>query len=130
MPYLNMLIFFKFILGIQDKSAISGLTSSSSPGVAITASSTITVRFNLTTQVKKYNQFVFFFNKIQHALYSSSTYLNDIALVILSTKVNLTNYIQPACLPTSVNLTYPGTSVWSWVAGSIFKNLKIYKLSY
>ena len=53
----------------------------------------------------------------KHPSWDSTTLLNDLALLYLSSDVTLSNYIQVACLPSAVSSTYPGTNVFAYAAG-------------
>jgi secreted trypsin-like serine protease len=53
----------------------------------------------------------------KHESYSTTTLVNDIAILTLTNKATLNNYIQIACLPTSSSDTYPGTNVDVYAAG-------------
>ena len=55
---------------------------------------------------------------LKHAQYSSTTYLNDIALFLLSSPIQFNQYIQPACLPNpSYGSVYPTTVQTAYLQG-------------
>jgi secreted trypsin-like serine protease len=98
-------------LGIQDTNTIR--TGNISPGVKMVAS-----------------------RVTPHENYDSDTTMNDIAILKFSTPVTLSNFIQPACLPTSQSATFPSANSPAWVVGwgttssggstsNLLKNVKI-----
>ena len=50
------------------------------------------------------------FLKFKNENYDGTTNLNDIALLILTTEIELNNYTQIACLPQK-SATYPGENI-------------------
>jgi secreted trypsin-like serine protease len=87
--YPTLASMFTVHLGLHDKSKLN-----ISPSVAMNVSS-----------IRK------------HEHYSSSSLANDIAILTLTNKATLNNYIQIACLPTASSSSYPGTNVDVYAAG-------------
>ena len=124
-------------LGLHDKSSLDRDGTYSLPTIKMSVSKVVVVNWkNLLIILTKNSNF---FNK-KHAGYSSSTYLNDIALIYLSSNVTLNNFIQIgislqilpfylqttktfwfnnylACLPTVTSSSYPGTNLNVYAAG-------------
>jgi len=55
--------------------------------------------------------------KIKHDDFDEEELLNDIALLRLSEKVELTESIQISCLPKEESDQYPGWNVDAWIVG-------------
>uniref|UniRef100_A0A3B3CAM6 Zgc:100868 n=1 Tax=Oryzias melastigma TaxID=30732 RepID=A0A3B3CAM6_ORYME len=49
---------------------------------------------------------------IRHPDYSSTTFQNDIALLMLSSPVSFNNYIAPVCVAAASSSFYSGTNTW------------------
>ena len=54
---------------------------------------------------------------VRHQFYDSKSYLNDIALLILSENVTLTRNIQIACVPGVTSTYYPNPNIKSIAVG-------------
>ena len=52
---------------------------------------------------------------MKHPSFDSSTYSNDVGMLILSSDVTLSNYIQVTCLPNDSSTTYPTSNQDAWV---------------
>jgi hypothetical protein len=56
-------------------------------------------------------------NNLKHEDYDEDELLNDIAMLRLSEKVELTEYIQISCLPKEESNHYPGWNIEAWIVG-------------
>ena len=71
---------------------------------------------------------------VNHPNYDATTFANDIAVIVLTETVSLTDYpnIKPACLPSVAGQVYPGDAVvsgWGTVASGSFLNSWLHEVN-
>jgi hypothetical protein len=61
----------------------------------------------------------------KHPDYSSSTLLNDVAIIKLKDLITLSGKAQPACLTYEASSIFPGTNLDAWIVGWVILIFKL-----
>ena len=109
---------FSIYLGLHNKSSIALDGTYSLPTIKVNAIDAFVVLITLFLLIKSIIVILSLKKLNKHPSFSgTSTLRNDLGLIRLAYNVTLNNYIQLACLPSQLSISFPGTSGDAYAAG-------------